>query len=190
MEVVSEDTHITSLENTNIDRTLVATGDVITQQLIEKKGTKHDVTRTVRMGVVGLCLGPILRAWYLTLDKVVVASSRPKLDGLKKMLLDQALFAPVCIGFFYCVSEMLSGKTFSQCKETLKERYVETLIANYKLWPAAQIVNFTFVPLEHRVGFVQIVAIFWNTYLAWMVNKPSELEQARLDQEKKKQKPL
>lgn len=129
------------------------------------------------MGVVGLCIGPILRTWYLTLDKVIVASSRPKLDGLKKMLLDQSLFAPCIIAAFYCLSETLSGKTLSQCKETLKERYFETLISNYKLWPAAQVVNFTFVPPQHRVGFVQVVAIFWNVYIAWMINKPSELEQ-------------
>ena len=50
---------------------------------------------------------------------------------------------------------------------------VQALITNYKIWPVAQTLNFTFVPMQHRVGFVQIVAIFWNAYLSWMANKPS-----------------
>ena len=58
-------------------------------------------------------------------------------------------------------------------KPMLQECYVQTLIKNYKIWPLAQTLNFTFVPIQHRVGFVQIVAIFWNAYLSWMANKPS-----------------
>ena len=33
-----------------------------------------------------------------------------------------------------------------------------------------QTLNFTFVLIQQRVGFVQIVAIFWNAYLSWMAN--------------------
>ena len=30
-----------------------------------------------------------------------------------------------------------------------------------------KVVNFTFVPSAHRVLFVNLVSIFWNTFLAW-----------------------
>ena len=89
------------------------------------------------------------------------------------MLLDQSLFAPVMICFFFSVSETLAGKRPHEIKEMLQERYVQTVITNYKIWPLAQTLNFTFVPIQHRVGFVQIVAIFWNAYLSWMAVKPS-----------------
>ena len=79
----------------------------------------------------------------------------------------------VMICFFFSVSETLAGKRPHEIKEMLQERYVQTLITNYKIWPLAQTLNFTFVPIQHRVGFVQIVAIFWNAYLSWMANKPS-----------------
>ena len=73
---------------------------------------------------------------------------------------------------FQCVRDTC-WKTPHEIKEMLQEHYVQTLITNYKIWPLAQTLNFTFVPIQHRVGFVQIVAIFWNAYLSWMANKPS-----------------
>ena len=142
---------------------LVAAGDVITQQFAERRGTNHDFRRTARMGVVGLVIGPVLRSWYLTLERIVPGTA--KTAGFKKMLLDQSLFAPVMICFFFSVSETLAGKRPHEIKEMLQERYVQTLITNYKIWLLAQTLNFTFVPIQHRVGFVQIVAIFWNAYL-------------------------
>ena len=123
---------------------LVAAGDIITQQFAERRGTNHDFRRTARMGVVGLVIGPVLRSWYLTLERIILGSA--KTAGFKKMLLDQSLFAPVMICFFFSVSETLAGKRPDEIKEMLQERYVQTLITNYKIWPLAQTLNFTFVP--------------------------------------------
>lgn len=149
---------------------LVAAGDIVTQQFVERKGTNHDFTRTARMGLVGFIIAPVLRTWYLTLDRIVPGTA--KTAGFKKMLLDQSLFAPVMICFFFSVTESLAGKRPHEIKKKLRERYVETLITNYKIWPLAQTLNFTFIPIQHRIGFVQLVAIFWNAYMSWMANKP------------------
>ena len=61
---------------------LVAAGDVITQQFAERRGTSHDFRRTARMGVVGLVIGPVLRSWYLTLERIIPGSA--KTAGFKK----------------------------------------------------------------------------------------------------------
>ena len=151
---------------------LVAAGDVITQQLVEKKGADHDVRRTLRMGAIGIMIGPILRTWYLALERIVPGTAT--INGFKKMLLDQTLFAPPFIAMFFIASESLAGKTRAEVKQTLQSRYTETLITNYKVWPIAQSLNFTLVPFHYRIGFVQIVALFWNSYLSWMANKPHE----------------
>ena len=87
------------------------------------------------------------------------------------MLLDQSLFAPLMICFYFIVSETPAGKRPHEINEMLQGCYVQTLmITNYKIWPLAQTLNFTFVLIQQRVGFVQIVAIFWNAYLSWMAN--------------------
>ena len=78
------------------------------------------------MGVVGLVIGPVLRSWYLTLERIVPGTA--KTAGFKKMLLDQSLFAPVMICFFFSASETLAGKRPDEIKEMLQERYVQTLI--------------------------------------------------------------
>ena len=84
------------------------------------------------------------------------------------MLLDQSLFAPLMRCFFFSVSETLAGKRLHEINEMLQEKQLRTLtlITNYKIWLLAQTQNFTFVPIQQHVGFVQIVAIFWNTYLS------------------------
>lgn len=156
---------------------IVSIGDIISQQVVEKKGfEKHDFTRTLRMGCIGLCLGPILRSWYLTLERFIKPSSQPILNGFKKMIPDQLLFAPCVTAAFFCINNKFAGGSFEDLKEKLKERYVETLLTSYKLWPAVQIVNFTIVPFQYRVGVVQLVAVLWNTYLSWQINKPGRRE--------------
>ena len=105
---------------------------------------------TARMGVVGLVIGPVLRSWYLTLERIVPGAV--KTAGFKKMLLDQSLFAPLMICFFFIVSETLAGKRLHEINEMLQECYVQTLmITNYKIWFLAETLNFTFVPIQHRV---------------------------------------
>jgi len=53
-------------------------------------------------------------------------------------------------------------------KEKLEKNYTSALKGNYIVWPAAQAVNFKFMPLEHRVLFVNVVSIGWNCYLSFL----------------------
>ena len=141
---------------------LFTTGDVIAQQFAEQRGKNHDFRRTARMGVVGLVIGAV--------DRIVPGN--PKTASFIEMLLGQSLYAPVMIYFFFLFSLEFAGKQPHEIEETVQERYEQTLITNYKVWPLALTLNFAFIPIKHRVGFVQIVAIFWTAYLSWMANKP------------------
>ena len=51
-----------------------------------------------------------------------------KTAGFKKMLLDQSLFAPLIICFFFIVLETLAGKRPHEINEMLQECYVQTLM--------------------------------------------------------------
>lgn len=53
-------------------------------------------------------------------------------------------------------------------KDRLQSKYIEALKKNWIVWPPVQAVNFTFVPLEHRVLVVNIVSLGWNCYLSYV----------------------
>lgn len=145
-------------------------GDIVSQQFVERRGYRHDIKRTVGMASIGIfVVGPAMRYWYILLDRTI-RGSRP-FDAMKKVLLDQTIFAPSIIATFFCTTGVLFGKSPAEIKLKFKNQYLRTLLTNYYVWPAIQIVNFNFVPLQHRVFVVNFVAIFWNTYLSWAANK-------------------
>lgn len=149
---------------------MFSTSDILTQQIIEKKELHHDFRRTLRMCIMGVIIGPIQRTWFLTLERLIPPSS--KIQILKKLVVDQTVYGPFIIFFFYSLSGTLSGKDVNEIKEILEEKYLRTLITGYKVWPFVQAINFTFVPVQLRANFVQGVSLCWNMYLSWMVNKP------------------
>lgn len=150
---------------------LVGVGDVISQQLIERRGlAEHDVWRTTKMMSIGFFfVGPVIGGWYKVLDRLVVGET--KSAAMKKMLVDQLCFAPSFLAAFLGISGALNGLTVDENITKLKRDYSDALISNYYLWPPVQIANFYFTPLHHRLAVVQIVAIGWNSYLTWKANK-------------------
>ncbi|CDH49613.1 protein sym1 [Lichtheimia corymbifera JMRC:FSU:9682] len=146
---------------------LFATGDVVAQQYVERKGMEnHDTSRTMRMAVFGGCFaGPVLGNWYRFLE-LNVKGSTPIKALVKKVAVDQFLCAPVFIGIFFSAQGLLEGKSVNEIKEKLQQGYTTAVLANYKLWPAVQLVNFYAVPLYYRLAVTNVVAIGWNAYLS------------------------
>jgi protein Mpv17 len=149
-------------------------GDVIAQQWVEG-GTPstHDWSRTLRFSAVGfLFVGPVLGRWFARLDKIV--GTRQTLTvGCKKMVVDQVCFAPI---FFITLLPILSlsqGVPVAEIPETVKKDYPSVLWANYKIWPAVQLLNFSLVPLHLRVNVANLVAVGWNSYLSWKSHQTS-----------------
>ncbi|ORX47969.1 Mpv17/PMP22 family protein [Hesseltinella vesiculosa] len=155
---------------------LFGAGDVIAQQAVEQKGwDRHDTTRTVRMtGFGGCAAGPLLSNWYRFLE-LNIRRSTPLRTLAARVGLDQLVFAPCFIAFFFAAQGTLEGKTVNEIKVKLEHGYSSALFNNYKLWPAVQFANFYFVPLQHRLLVTNIVALGWNSYLSWVNQRSSTL---------------
>lgn len=150
---------------------LFATGDITAQQLVEKRGLeKHDLARTGRMALYGgVVFGPAATTWYKLLQRHVNLKSA---NGtmLARVACDQGLFAPTFIGIFLSSMALMEG---GRPSDKLAQAYLPALQANYMIWPAVQAVNFKFVPLQHRVLFVNVISIGWNCYLSFLNNSPA-----------------
>ena len=128
------------------------------------------------MASIGIFIvGPAMRYWYIFLDRAYKGSGT--IDAMKKVATDQLCFAPWIIATFFGTTGLLFGKTQAEIKAKFRNQYFQTLKTNYYIWPLVQMINFNFVPLQHRVFVVNFIAIFWNTYLSWASNKEEHDEQ-------------
>lgn len=57
---------------------MMTLGDVISQQLIEKKGWQgHDVSRSLRMTIYGATIGgPVIGTWFGFINRVVTIQNK------------------------------------------------------------------------------------------------------------------
>lgn len=153
---------------------LLGAGDIIAQQLIERQ-KEHNWVRTAKFGVFGLCfVGPILRNWFIILEKLY--GSKGKWTPLKKVATDQTLFAPCFQMSCLITLGVMNGNNWSQIKKSIEKDYYDIMIANWKLWPIVQSVNFYLIPLNYRLPVVALVSLFWNIYYTWKLGEKKEIE--------------
>ncbi|KAL1244793.1 Mpv17-like protein [Trichinella spiralis] len=143
---------------------LMGAGDVSSQIFIEtkKKPKRFDFVRTARFICIGsFFFAPLLKSWFAFLQNRIHCKAYPRLSPVKRLFADQIICSPVVLASFLVL--LLSN--------TILGHYLTGL----KVWPFMQLVNFYLVPLEHRILVVQMVAIFWNTYLAWKTQSDDQL---------------
>ena len=63
--------------------------------------------------------GPVLRTWYLTLDRLLGPSTTSAI-ALKKVFLDQVAFAPLLMGSLLSLFGLSQGMSLKQTKEKVR----------------------------------------------------------------------
>ncbi|KAI5809833.1 hypothetical protein DFH27DRAFT_161831 [Peziza echinospora] len=149
---------------------LFATGDVLAQQGVEKRGLEnHDFSRTARMGFYGgLIFGPMVVQWYRFLDRAIKIPGRANAELLARVAIDQVVFTPANMLLFFSAMAVLEGES---PMEKLRTSFKETILVNWMVWPGVQLVNFKIVPLQHRLLVVNMISLGWNSYLSVANNK-------------------
>eukprot|EP00644_Phytophthora_capsici_P007224 jgi/Phyca11/112726/e_gw1.22.444.1 len=151
---------------------LFGVGDRIAQRLENTPKDEDDgallskgTARTMRMMVWGgVLFAPIVHTWVNFVERTV--GSHGKVVVLKKVLLDAFVFAPSINTLFFTSTQMMQGKSLGQGVDFAADRMPLTLQANYMIWPLANIVNYSYVPLQYRILFINCVNLVWTTVLS------------------------
>ncbi|GAB0493023.1 hypothetical protein MMPV_004295 [Pyropia vietnamensis] len=149
---------------------LVGLGDALAQVLTGTPMDSLDLQRVFRFTAFGLVLqGPAGHAWYDILERVIRLPGMAGIAG--KVAADQFLFAPVFTSIFFgylCVTE---GGQLGDVREAVASKLPSTLIASWKVWPLAHVINFGVIPLGLRVLYVNAVSTAWIAFLSMTASK-------------------
>mmetsp|Transcript_1054 Transcript_1054/g.1650 ORF Transcript_1054/g.1650 Transcript_1054/m.1650 type:complete len:247 (-) Transcript_1054:878-1618(-) len=132
-----------------------------------------DIARFLRFAFFGFILqAPWNHFYYLLLDGALPPTEDPFTSTTAiKVVIDQFVQAPIFTVIIFGFLGVLEGKSLDSIKEQLDEDYVDTMLANWKLWVPATAVNIAFCPPILRVLFLNVVFFFWSIFLSLKLNK-------------------
>ncbi|KAH9504151.1 hypothetical protein Btru_065115 [Bulinus truncatus] len=149
--------------------TLLGIGDALVQGMniavTKDRKEKFDFARTGRMIIIGLSLGPFNHYWYAILDKVIKGNSGKAV--FHKILCDQIIAGPFFCTTFLCGLSLLEGKGKEGAIKEWKDKFLGIYFVDWMFWPAAQFVNFKYVPGKFRVAYVSTATLIWNSFLSY-----------------------
>jgi len=126
-----------------------------------------DFERLTRFMSYPFIMAPLQFLWFGRLTKwFPITANNGTTQALKRVALDQLMFAPVGLCCFFTFMTVTEGGGRKEVVTKFKDIYLPTLRANYILWPAVQIINFRFMPLQFQIPFVSTVGIAWTAYLS------------------------
>ncbi|KAA0171100.1 hypothetical protein FNF27_06404 [Cafeteria roenbergensis] len=151
---------------------LFGAGDYLSQQLEARQAAPgaakaFDPARTARMVAWGATFGVLAHGWYsVVVERVVTAKGY---SGVAlKVLGDQLIWTPPLNMLFFTFSGTLEHGDPAKAFAAGQRKLWELLKVNWGVWFPVQTINFTLVPPQYRVLFVNTVALFWSAYLSSM----------------------
>ena len=99
---------------------------------------------------------------------------------VKKLFTDQLIVSPICISQFFCSASLLEGKSLAESINVLKSKFLTVYITDWSVWPAAQFLNFYFIPLPYRVLYINVMTMFYNCYLCYVKNQKKVVETVKV----------
>ncbi|OXC68068.1 hypothetical protein AYX13_03277 [Cryptococcus neoformans] len=155
----------------------------------------YDPVRTLRFATFGMGMGPIIGRWMRFLERAIPIPAKASLgtagkgaggiltgpagasagvgkgsgEGIqlvKRVVADQAIMAPIGLVLFVGSMGIMEGHSTEEIKEKFQDIYVSAILANWKIWPAIQGINFKLMPIQYRVPFQSTCGIAWTLYLS------------------------
>lgn len=94
-----------------------------------------------------------------------------------KIAINQTFFTPLFNSYFFGMQSFLSGGSLSDIVDRIRRAVPTSIVNSLKLWPAVTAFSFTFIAPEYRSAFAGVIAVGWQTYLAYL-NRQAEMAAA------------
>eukprot|EP00618_Florenciella_parvula_P019098 CAMPEP_0119521140 /NCGR_PEP_ID=MMETSP1344-20130328/36941_1 /TAXON_ID=236787 /ORGANISM="Florenciella parvula, Strain CCMP2471" /LENGTH=228 /DNA_ID=CAMNT_0007559091 /DNA_START=129 /DNA_END=815 /DNA_ORIENTATION=- len=116
--------------------------------------------------------GPFFHWWYGTLEKMCKGMPSNSPSGLaSRLALDRFIMTPPFLVTTLAGLHFLQHLDPKGALKHMRMIFWGALVMNWKVWTAAQAVNFTYVPVKFRPLFGSVVALWWNIYLSMSAAK-------------------
>ncbi|KAJ6580995.1 hypothetical protein B0H19DRAFT_844886, partial [Mycena capillaripes] len=154
-------------------------GDVLAQSLDHERSSSDpesswDVPRTLRALIMGAGAAIPLYHWFNLLSRSF--TTLPLWAAITaRVATQQVVFAPVFNTYFFFAQAVLSGASAAEGVEHVRAALLTSLLNSIRVWPAAMVVNFAFVPPELRSLMHGFVAVGWQCYLCVLNQRTTKL---------------
>ncbi|EDO32785.1 predicted protein [Nematostella vectensis] len=139
----------------------------LVSQLAAKRATGQNINYRAIAAFSGfgfLVTGPLVHYFYNYLEQFVPRGV--PFSKAKKLFIDRLIFSPPFYLLFFYIVAIFEGKSNKEAIARIKANYWGALKMSLKVWPLVQFVNFTYIPVQYRVLFANLVALFWSIYLS------------------------
>ena len=96
-----------------------------------------------------------------------------------KVVVNQLCFTPIFNSYFFGMQSFLVGDSWDAILNRIRRTVPVSFVNSMKLWPAVTAFSFAFIPMEYRSVFAGVIAVGWQTYLAFL-NRQAEVEEQKM----------
>ena len=141
-------------------------GDYLSQ-MFQNTREVFNFVRFIRMGVFGALIhAPFGHYFYRNLEKRFPGSGG--MTVVKKVLIDQLVYTPLFATVFFMYSGLAAGWPWHKVVTAVRtgKALVTFMSISYLIWPVTHFINFTAVPSNKRLLFINIVQLYFNMLIA------------------------
>jgi len=84
------------------------------------------------------------------------------------MLLDQVINSPITIATFFMTLAVLEKSSANEFITELRAKSWRLYLAEWVIWPPAQLINFFWLPLKYRVLYDNTISLCYDIYTSYV----------------------
>ncbi|KAG7341956.1 Mpv17 / PMP22 family protein [Nitzschia inconspicua] len=163
---------------------IVSLGDFVGQcmQLVSSRSDEmepstpatFDVVRLAQFCSMGMFLqAPVTHYYYLALDHYLPPTPENPWAWVTfvKLFIDQTTYAPLFLFSVFLYLGFLEGDSWNTIRAQMQKEYTSTMVANWKLWIPATLLNMAYVPPQFRVLYCNVIFFVWSIFLSIVLNE-------------------